>query len=60
MLIQHKICNRKKKTTMTAKPAVAAEEAMMNKKVRSLREQVSVCSMSGCIADSDILLEVES
>ena len=60
MLIQHKICNRKKKTTMTAKLAVAAELAMMDKKVRSLRERVSVCSMSGRIADEDLLLEVES
>jgi hypothetical protein len=59
MLIQHVICNRKKKTTMIAKPAIAVEEAMMDNKVRSLRERVSVCSMSGGIADEDLLLEVE-
>jgi hypothetical protein len=60
MLIQHAIRSRKKKTTMTAKLAIPAEEAMMDKKVRSLRERVSVSSMPGRIADEDLLLEVES
>lgn len=60
MLIQHAIRNRKKKTAMTAKLAVAVEEAMMDKKLRSLRERVSLCSMSGRSADENILLEVES
>ena len=60
MLIQHAIRNRKKKTAMMAKLAIAMEEAMMDEKNRSLRERVSVCSMSGCGADEKLLLEVES
>ena len=60
MLIQHAIRNRKKKTAMMAKLAIAVEEAMMDEKNCSLREGVSVCSMSGRSADKKLLLEVES
>lgn len=45
---------------MTAKLAVAVEEARMDNKLRMLRERVSVCSMSGRGADENLLLEVES
>lgn len=59
-LIQHAVRNRKKKTTMTAKLAIAVEEARMDKQVTTLRDKVSACSVSGRAPDENTLLEVES
>ncbi len=59
-LIQHVIRNRKKKTTMTAKLAIAVEEARMDNRVTTLRDKISACSVSNRAPDENTLLEVES
>lgn len=59
-LIQHAMRNRKKKTAMTAKLAIAVEEARMDKQLTTLREKVSACSLSGRSPDENTLLEIET